>query len=473
MTRGTTNRAFNYAGVVVLGASLACATPTESSNRGDVARIGGGKGTSQAERYYKRGVACMDEFERRDCAVENLEQVVTLNPRDRTVLGDAIFRLIKLYRRTSDKDGVTRLMRQYWELGTRKKDASLRSYGTQFFPSDLTILAVFDVERLRQSEMMRWLDEDVLDYRFTCDENRRRDIEYTAWLKANEDDPEISALDEAARTTRFEEALAKRDGERSPDAGEDANESDEPKPRPLTDVACDTLAALGLNSLEQLDRVSFASRHDDPLRAAASIEVSDLDAKIATGVERGQLVLVNDMRWALVGDDPENPDAFVVRVDADELVVARAQVADEIEQARRAQRRTRKSPVIELANEVPTDSCFYAVATGEVLRWGKAQGGGMAKLLPDPQGLVVAGAVYEHSGLFVRLHTGDKLRASALVWLAQKVLASEPDGDDEQRGGGPPFMGEMDVAIAPHGSDVIFGVTMSPAQAAPMFAPQW
>ena len=97
----------------------------------------------------------------------------------------------------------------------------------------------------------------------------------------------------------------------------------------------------------------------------------------------------------------------------------------------------------------------------------------MAKLLPEPQGLVVAGAVYEHAGLFVRLHTGDKLRASALVWLAQKILASEPDGDDGQRGGGPPFMGEMDVAIAPNGSDVIFGVTMSPAQAAPMFAPQW
>ena len=67
----------------------------------------------------------MDEFDRPDCALENLEQVVSLNPNDRALTGDSIFRLIKLYKRAGEQERLTQLIRKYWELGKKRNDASV------------------------------------------------------------------------------------------------------------------------------------------------------------------------------------------------------------------------------------------------------------------------------------------------------------------------------------------------------------
>ena len=67
----------------------------------------------------------MDEFDRPDCALENLEQVVSLTPNDRALTGDAIFRLIKLYKRAGEQERLTQLIRKYWELGKKRNDASV------------------------------------------------------------------------------------------------------------------------------------------------------------------------------------------------------------------------------------------------------------------------------------------------------------------------------------------------------------
>jgi len=415
----------------------------------------------------------MDEFDRPDCALENLEQVVTLNPSERALTGDAIFRLIKLYKRSGEQDRLTQLIRKYWELGKKRNDASVLSYGVRSFPSDLTTLAVFDIDRLRRSRMVSILGEEVLEYRLTCDEERRDALEYEAWVQATAGDPAVQGLSEEALMEAFESAREKRREERRGERGSRERGEDAPdRAAPITSALCDVMAALGLTSFVELERVTFAGRHNDGARTLVSLESRDMDALLAAAASRGVVTQNSERRWTL-NDVRVDEDAIaLVQVDSDELVVARSAIATEIEQARESGRETWSKDLRKLSMTVPSDSCFFFIADEEVLRWGMDNAGALAALLPKPQGLVAAAATYEHTGLFVRLHTPERFKASALVWLARKILegGGQEDAEDSDR---PVWLEQMDVALAPNGGDVIFGVTMSPAQARPMFEPQW
>ena len=451
---------------------IACAAPA-TSTRDSVARVSGRSGESQAERYYRRGVDCMDEFDRPDCALDNLEQVVSLNPNDRALTGDAIFRLIKLYKRAGEQERLTQLIRKYWELGKKRNDASALSYGVQSFPRDLTTLAVFDIERLKKSRMLSILGEGLLEYRLTCDEERRDAMEYEAWLAVSVDEPDLQGLEDAALREAFEAAKeARRVRRRQNERGRDGGDEDSEQAVPITSAICDVFAALGIDSFAALDRVTFAGRHDDSARSLVSVELRDIEALLQAGVASGALTQHSDRRWSLdgvlIGDEP----VTLVQVDSDEVVVTRPALAAEVEQARATGKPTWSKELKKLAMTVPSDSCFFFVADEEVLRWGMDNAGPLAALLPKPQGLVAAAATYEHAGFFVRLHTPERFKASALVWLAQKILeGKQEDGADDSDQ--PAWIEDMDVALAPKGGDVIFGVTMSPAQARPMFEPSW
>ena len=87
--------------------------------------------------------------------------------------------------------------------------------------------------------------------------------------------------------------------------------------------------------------------------------------------------------------------------------------------------------------------------------------------------MVAAAATYEHTGFFVRLHTPDRFKASALVWLARKIVGGSDEEDEAEDSDRPTWMEDMDIAVSPKGGDVIFGVTMSPAQARTMLEPSW
>lgn len=415
----------------------------------------------------------MDEFDRQDCAIENLEHVVALNPNDRALTGDAIFRLIKLYKRAGQKERLTQLIRRYWELGKKSNNASVLSYGVRSFPPDLTTLAVFDIARLQRSRMVSILGEGMLEYRLTCDDERKEVLEFEAWIQASAENPALQDLNSEALAAAFEVAreeqreLQQLERQRRDRGGEPLDRA-----VPITSVICDVLSDLGLSSFSELERVTFAGRHDDATRTLVSIESPGVATLLASAVSNGVLTQNSSRRWTLtnvqVGEDP----VMLVQVDSDEIIVTRPAMATEVEQARELERATWSPELKKLAMMVPSDSCFFFIANEEVLRWALEHAGPLTALLPKPQGLVAAAATYEHTGFFVRLHTAERFKASALVWLAQKILEGEEakDAEDSDR---PAWIEDMDVALAPNGGDVIFGVTMSPAQARPMFEPSW
>ena len=234
----------------------------------------------------------------------------------------------------------------------------------------------------------------------------------------------------------------------------------------MGDDLCDVLARLGVTTLEDFERVTFASRHDDPLRSLVSLERGDVQALVDDGLARGVLTPAGPLSYAVTDAGEDELQVVLVQVDSDELVMARRALAGEVAAARDALKRVRRSELLDLVTEVPSDSVFYAVITREVLSWARSRAGPLKMLVPEPQGLVVASAVYEHAGLFVRLRTGDRLRASTLVWLAEKILGAEEEEEDVD-GSGP---GDMDIAALP-GEGILFGITMSPPQARPMFLP--
>ncbi|MGB1701040.1 MAG: hypothetical protein ACPHRO_13870, partial [Nannocystaceae bacterium] len=386
----------------------------------------------------------MDEFDRPDCAVENFEQVVALNPAERALTGDSLFRLIKLYKRAGEQERLTQLIRKYWELGKKRNDASTLSYGVQSFPSDLTTLAVFDVARLQQSRMISILGEGSLDYRLTCDDERRYNLEFSAWREANVGDPSLEGLSDEALADAFESAKKARREAREARRGRGQAQTSEDNASPVSSSMCDVLAALGMTSVSQLERLTFAGRHDDGARTLISMEAEKIDALLSSAEAEGTISRESTRRWALkdvkVDDDP----LMLVRVDSDELIVARNDLATEIEQARESGRPTWSPSLKKLARTVPSDSCFFFIADEEVLRWGMERAGPIAGLLPKPQGLVAAAATYEHTGFFVRLHTPDRFKASALVWLARKIVGGSDEEDEAEDSDRPTWMEDMD-----------------------------
>ena len=51
--------------------------------------------------------------------------------------------------------------------------------------------------------------------------------------------------------------------------------------------------------------------------------------------------------------------------------------------------------------------------------------GAMSRLLPNPDGLLIAAVDYDYAGLFLRMPTEDSLKARVVLSLARKLIASD------------------------------------------------
>ena len=92
--------------------------------------------------------------------------------------------------------------------------------------------------------------------------------------------------------------------------------------------------------------------------------------------------------------------------------------------------------------------------------------GGMAKLLPDPDGLLIAAVVYDYAGLFVRVPTEDSVKAWLVLALARKLLgdAEEDAAEDDAR-----FMGNLDISQARDGKALLMTNILTKAAVLRMF----
>ncbi|PRP93276.1 hypothetical protein ENSA5_43710 [Enhygromyxa salina] len=450
------------------------------AHRSSVAR----PGESEAERLYRHGRDCMDTLERDDCAIDYFEQLIALEPDRRDLVGDASFRLVELYRRHDKADDATLLLRKFWQLGMDYRSAGVVPYGTRFAPATLTTMFMVDVAALEASGLNRELSQDARDMMFTCDEARREQLSEAA--KARREAREQERL--AAMTDKEREDYQKRrkrlrlgrgDGDR------DRDETKEDKTVYSAGGFCKVAAALGLADPRDFDKFLGASNHADQAESLAVMEIEGLEARLAEAVAAGRIVaepapeiegreldaMTQIMRdklrvWTLVDFEYRGEPVRLLSFDRDELTLAPAAMAPGLLHAR-AHDQTRLHPQLqELLGQVPSDVTFMSLITPSATTAFMSELGAMARLMPNPEGLMIAAVVHDYAGLFVRVPTEDSVKAWVLLSLARRLIDSDDEG---ARAGEEDFMGNLDISQTPDGKALLMTNILTKAAVTRMF----
>ena len=447
------------------------------AHRSSVAR----PGESEAERLYRLGVDCQDTIERDDCAIDYFEQLVALKPDRRDLVGDATFRLVELYRRHDQPEQATLLLRGFWDLGMDYGSAGVVPYGTRFVPDTITSLVMIDVARFEASRLHNSLPDDAKDMMFTCDEARREQLD--AEVEARREAKRAARL--AAMTPEEREAYERRNdklGRRFGRGGSDDSELSEAEKqkreqererkreeeKTVFSELCSIAAALGLTDYRDFALFMGASDHDDSSQSVAIVRVPELEATLAASVEAGRLVLEPEapiegrdldsmpsvMRdklrvWTVVGLEFRGEPIQLLSFDKNELMVAPAALVPDLRHARAHDQTRLAADLRGLIEQVPADVAFATVISPSATKEFMGEMGAMAKLLPNPDGLLIAAVVYDYAGLFVRVPTEDSVKAWVILSLARKLLDGE--AADEAADGEASFMANMDISQSPDG----------------------
>jgi hypothetical protein len=452
------------------------------AHRSSVARAG----ESEAERLYRLGRDCQDTLERDDCAIDFFEQLIQLRPDRRDLVGDATFRLVELYRRHDQPEQATLLLRGFWDLGMDRGSAGVVPYGTRFAPETITSLVMVDVARLQASRLHQELPGDAKDLMFTCDEARREQIQ--AEVEARRTAKREARL--AAMTPEEREAYDKRGDKLSRRFGrpqdeaeaelseaeqqkrEQAREREREQDKSVFSDLCVVAASLGLTDYRDFALFMGASSHADPSQSLAIVRIPGLEQQLTDSVAAGRLVLEPEapiegrdldsmpavMRdklrvWTVVEHEFRGAPVQLLSLDKDELMVAPAALVPQLRHAR-AHETTRLEPELrELIGQVPADIAFATVISPAATKQFMGEMGAMAKLMPEPEGLLIAAVVYDYAGLFVRIPTEDSVKAWVILSLARKLLDGE--AADEAADGEQTFMTNMDISQTTDGKALL------------------
>ncbi|MCA9700031.1 MAG: hypothetical protein KC431_21075 [Myxococcales bacterium] len=457
----------------------------EDAHRSSVAR----PGESEAERLYRLGRDCMDTIERDDCAIDYFEQLVALEPDRRDLLGDASFRLVELYRRHDRDEQATLLLRKFWTLGMDMGSAGVVPYGVRYAPETLTTLFMVDVDRLEASTLHRDLPDDAKDLMFTCDEARREELR--AQVEARREERREAKL--AAMSPDEREAYEKEQAKRRArfGGGDDKDEKDEKEkdPGPIyAEGFCQTAAALGLADHRDFQKFLGASHHEDSAQSIAVIRVDELEAKLAAAVEVGRLILEptpviegrdlsslpqtlrDKLRlWTIPGAEYRGAKVQLLSFDRNELMIAPEALVPELLHAR-AHGETRLHPKLQaLIEQVPADVAFLSVIAPMAMQEFMAEAGALAKLLPDPDGLMIAAVVYDYAGLFVRVPTQDAVKGWIILSIARRMLDDAEDDEGADAEDDNPFLANLDISQAPDGKALLMSNILTRAAVVRMF----
>lgn len=418
------------------------------------------KGESQAEALYRHGVNCMDVIEREECAIENFEKLVALDPPRRELVGDAIFRLVDLYQRNEDPERVKELLRRFWDVGMRKGHSATLPYSTRYMSEHMTALVHVDVEQLEPSYLFSSLPDDAKHYMFTCDEELReqlrekREARREAARAANP--PPEKTGSEKRREERWEER--REEGKKMPDPIYD-------------DGLCHVARAFGHTDLRQWSKFANAQNHLDPRLSMSVLQIPELDAELAKAVEAGTLVAESDSLWTLADVEYEGEAIQIAKLDRNELMLAPARLMPGVIEAEDSRTVRLRPDLQELAEQVPNDVVFFTVVTQDALVHGIEQSESpLAGLMPTPEGLLISAVAYDYAGVFVRMPTSDPLKVTFLVALARKLLEgqsaqAQEEGDEDKVN----FMDLMDISQTPDGKALVVSVVLSRPQVEKMF----
>lgn len=423
-------------------------------------------GESDAQKLHRKGVHCMEEIERPDCAVEHFEALLDERTEDRELITDGLLRLIKLYEKAGDDEAVKAVMRRFWDAGQGKLRRGHLPYTTRFLPKDFDVLALAHLPRLMTAPLTKRLEPELPEVVTTCDEARRAELEeYWLWRKAEVRAREknislqrsldqLSAEERAARARR-----AKRRAERDP--------ASKTRHTPVfTDGLCQTIRAFGAVDAKDWTRMLIAFHHGDLRRSVIVAEVPGLQERIAAGVQAGTLAPAGKDTWTLVGVTYQKAPVLLATYELDELVVAPQALLPELAANHAKGKRTLQKSVDKLVAGIPVDAGFFAVITETAVR--DMGFGGMPKgrrkfleaLLPHPEGVQVAGVVHEYFGVFVRVPTDTPVKAAALVSVARRLIESQAEEDPEDA----EFLRLLDLAQATDKRALLLSYVMSRGQ---------
>lgn len=394
-------------------------------------------GESEAERLHRRGVHCMEELERPECAIEHFEALLDERTERRELITDALLRLVKLYERADRPEDLKAALRRFWDAGKTDVRRGHLPYTARFFPRDFDVVFHAHIRRLLAAPLSQRL-ADLAEYVMTCDPHVRAQLDDVrlyrkAQRRARETGEDVQKVMSEIAAAEKKEAEARRQRRARAEA-----EGRPRRPDPVfADATCQVARALGDDTAAVWVRGAFALAHADFRRSAAVLEIPDLAAKLARAAAAGRLLPRGEGAWALAGHRYEGGEVLVRALETGELVVAPPAVMTEIVAGHARGKRTLAREVERLVRGVPIDAGFFAVVTEAAVR--ELGFGGMSRgrrnllqlLLPRPEGLQIAGVAHEYFGFFLRMPTDTPVKAAALVDVAQRMIAASADADPE------------------------------------------
>lgn len=422
------------------------------------------RGESSAQQLHRRGVHCMEEIERSECAIEHFEALLDERTEDRELITDALLRLIKLYEKAGDDDAVKSVMRRFWEAGRGKLRRGHLPYTTRFLPGDFDMLAVANVERLLQAPLTKRLPAELREFAMTCDDDRRRELEELRLYRR----AELHARTRGQSLQKSLDALAAEDRKSAAKRKQRSAQQKRPKQhKPVfADGLCATALALGDPGVDGWKRVALGFHHADWRRSAAVAEIPGLADRIAAGVVAGRLAPAGPNTWTVVGRKYEGGALQIASYELDELVIAPQTLLPAIAESHAKERRSLPKEVDRLVLGVPVDAGFFAVATEKAVRelgfrgMSKGRRKLLEMLLPHPEGVQVAGVVHEYFGLFIRMPTDTPVKAGMLVDIARRLI--EDQGEDDEKTA--ESLRLLDVAQATDKRALLLGYVLTPGQ---------
>jgi hypothetical protein len=403
-----------------------------------------------AQQLHRKGVHCMEVIERSACAIENFEALLDERTTQRELVTDAMLRLIKLYRQERRTEEIKPLLRRFWDVGMKRATTGHLPHSARFAPSELNIVASFDVGRVVNAPVMQRLDRDARDHVFTCDEARRRDIRARKrWKKANE---RAKKEGRPAHEIVYEQLEVEREAEAGRKKREQSpHMKDRQRSAPLFAVAvCPVAKALGHDDTTGWTRMTALLNHQDFGKSVAFAQIPGLAALLAEAQREGRLERVADHRWRLPDLQHHGEEVHLASLDLDELTVATPTMMDTVMATHGKNRRTMNRELAKLVGEVPRDTGFFLAMNQAAVRelglgaMASSKRSVLEALLPKPKGMQFAAVLHHDIALFTRVPSENPVKMKALVSIAQRMI----DGQSEKSATAERWLKNLDVAEA-------------------------
>ncbi len=391
------------------------------------------------QRLHRKGVHCMEVLERSDCAIEQFELVLEEDTRERELVTDAMVRLIVLYRKADDDDGLAGVLRRYWDIGTARQSRGHLPYGMRFFSAELDVMFVGDIARARKAPFLSRTSPQAADFIFTCNDQERADILMTErWRRAEQLAQRRDITAQQAYYETWDERREKRaKRERRRAERKRPAEEQESKAPIFSEMPCELAERLGQDSLLGWSRIAGAASHQDYRRSMMIAEIPDVRPLIDTALRDGAFEAVDDDHWTLTDFEFAGHPVHVVRIDLDQLLIAREDMLPPVLEAARKRKRRMNKELERLAQQVPRDSAMvFAMTRAAVIGsgFGNMREGAstlLQAILPKPKGLQVSVAMADVAGIFTRVPTNNPVKGRMLVNLATTMLEGQAQDDPE------------------------------------------